>query len=126
MPRSDVLTISVLFLGVAMSGLLWTNRDWVFLLVGIGLMVLYVCMGRFRVIIHYAGWGKGPNDGDLYSVTSPMQAYVDSGKPDVRASVDFFGEHYVSPRMLKVVYSRGRWGEEKTRLFVEHEIVRLV
>jgi hypothetical protein len=127
MPRSDVCTISALFLGVGMTLLILPSTAWglSFLAIGAMGMVLYVCMGRFKTIIHYAGWGQGPESPFLLTVTKTMQAYVDAHRRDVKASSNFFGEHYVSPRILVIEYSRGRWGEQHRRVFVEHEIVRL-
>jgi hypothetical protein len=125
MPRSDVLTLSALFLGVAMTSLFHESKDWIYLVIGMCLFALYVAMGRFRIVVHYAGWGAGPNEDMLLAVTQVMQSFVDGKTPDVKASDKFFGRHYQSPRMLKVIFSRGRFGQKKTRLFQEHTVVRL-
>ena len=125
MPRSDVCTLSALFLGVGLTFLFSANAARAFLAIGTCGMAVYVLMGRLKIIVHYAGWGSGPNDDMLLPVTDAMQAYVDGKTPDVRASDKFFGRHYESPRQLKVIYSRGRWGERRTRHFPEHHVVRL-
>ena len=84
MSRSDVCTISMAFLAVAASFLLPSSAQWICLIGGLGEMVLYICMGRFRITIHYAGWGRGPDAPFLHTVTEAMQAYVDSKRKDVK------------------------------------------
>ena len=124
MPRSDTLSVSLVVFG--MTYFVSETAAWVCLVLGLGGLALYVITGRLRIVVHYAGWGSGPDERFFCTVTEAVQAYVDSKRNDVKASTVFFGEHYQSPRMLKVIYSRGRWGEKRTRLFEEHKLVLLV
>jgi hypothetical protein len=98
----------------------------VFLVIGSLGMLLYVCMGRFKIIVHYAGWGRGPGEDAYVPVTGTVQAFIDGNTPDVKVSDIYFGKHYPGePRQLKVVYSRGRVGARKTAVIPEHHVLRL-
>jgi hypothetical protein len=83
---------------------------------------------RDSLIIHYAGWGRGPLKDAYIDVTEIMRGYINAGSvtEGVKATVAYFGHHYGGePRRLRVDYSYGLHGKKLTAVIPEDHLVRL-